>query len=128
MPRYNPNDQNPQLQKRIVPGRQRNIAVCLTLLAGCKDKEEDFDNLTPSLEPRQLYVNIGLMRFAADASMQTLDISSTATPWVAECSADWVKLSQTTGEWSSKVRVSVAENPSCDDGRSAMIIVKFRQS
>jgi formylglycine-generating enzyme required for sulfatase activity len=93
-----------------------NIVMLLSSVlvwTGC-DFLEGSDGLfsgTPSLTPRYLNVSPSSLSFAAaQPASQSVSVTSLKTPWRVDNSIEWITLSQTSGESSASVKVSVAEN------------------
>lgn len=62
--------------------------------------------------------------YSAQASSNTIQVNSTETPWSIENGIDWISTNPTCGSSTASVSVSVTENKSGDDARTAIFYLK----
>ena len=93
-----------------------------TFLAGCDDSyPRDNQSLKPSLTARYLYCAENALDFGYMASSQSISIESVNTSWHLSNAADWLGISQLSGNADASVSVSATENPSCDVVRTSIV-------
>ena len=93
-----------------------------TFLAGCDDSyPRDYQSLKPSLTARYLHCSEGYLDFDYTASSRSMSVESVNTPWRLSNAADWLDISQLSGNADASVSVSVTENPSCDLVRTSVV-------
>ena len=99
------------------------IIACL-LLVGCSEKYDEGLGLYPTLTPRYMAVTPTALSYSAQASSNTLQVTSTETPWKIENGIDWISTNPTSGSSTAAVNVSVTENKSGDDARTGIFYLK----
>lgn len=110
---------------------KRHIFLYITaflLLIGCSEKYEEGLELYPTLTPRYIAVTPTALSYSALPSSQSLQVTSSETPWSIENSIDWISTSPTSGSSSASVNVNVTENKSGDDVRTGIFYLKANVS
>lgn len=102
--------------------------IAYFLLVGCSEKYDEGLGLYPTLIPRYIAVTPSALSYSAMASSNTLQITSTETPWNIENGIEWISLSPASGSSSASVNVSVTENKSGDDVRTGIFYLKANVS
>lgn len=102
--------------------------IAYLLLVGCSEKYDEGLGLYPTLIPRYIAVTPSALSYSAMASSNTLQITSTETPWNIENGIEWISLSPASGSSSASVNVSVTENKSGDDVRTGIFYLKANVS
>ncbi len=105
--------------------RKIHIILFITLMSlgfvGCVDNNSFGDNYVPSLSVHYLYTPTTNLSFEADKNLQKeLKIESENTPWEFSGQADWVAMSQSSGNANANIRVTALKNTSGDSGRSCI--------
>lgn len=96
-----------------------------TFLAGCDDSyPRDNQSLKPSLTARYLYCAENALDFGYKASSQSISIESVNTSWRLSNAANWLDISQLSGNADASVSVSATENPSCDAVRTSVLTLR----
>lgn len=93
-----------------------------TFLVGCDDSyPHNNQSLKPSFTARYLYCAENALDFGYMASSQSISIESVNTFWHLSNAADWLDISQLSGNSDASVSVSATENPSCEDVRTSVV-------
>lgn len=101
------------------------MAGAVSFLAGCDDSYPRGDeSLSPSMTTRYLSCGESRLDFDYTASSRPLSVGAVNTPWLLSCVADWMSLSQPSGNGDASVNVSVTENMSCDMVRTSVVTLK----
>ena len=94
------------------------------LLIGCSEQYDESLGLYPTLTPRYMTVTPTLLTYASSAGTQSVNVTSTQTPWKMENGIEWVSLSPTSGTTSETISVGVAENTAGDEVRTGIFYLK----
>lgn len=97
-------------------------------LVGCSEMYDEALGLYPTLTPRYMAVTPTALSYSALASIKSLQVTSTETPWEIENEIDWISTSPTSGSASASVNVGVTENKSGDDARTGIFYLKSNVS
>lgn len=90
-------------------------------LVGCVDNNSFGNDYVPSLSVHYLYTPTTNLSFEADKNLQKeLKIESENTPWEFSGQADWVAMSQSSGNANANICVTALKNTSGDSGRSSV--------
>ena len=91
-----------------------------TFLAGCDDSyPHNNQSLKPSFTARYLYCAENALDFGYMASSQSISIESVNTSWHLSNAANWLDISQLSGNSDASVSVSATESPSCEVARTS---------
>ena len=94
------------------------------LLIGCSEQYDESLGLYPTLTPRYMTVTPTLLTYASSAGTQSVNVTSTQTPWKMENGIEWVSLSPTSGTTSETISVGVVENTAGDEVRTGIFYLK----
>ena len=94
------------------------------LLIGCSEQYDESLGLYPTLTPRYMTVTPTLLTYASSAGTQSVNVTSTQTPWKLENGIEWVSLSPTSGTASGTISVGVSENTAGDEVRTGVFYLK----
>lgn len=94
------------------------------LLIGCSEQYDESLGLYPTLTPRYMTVTPTLLTYASSAGTQSVNVTSTQTPWKMENGIEWVSLSPTSGTTSGTISVGVSENTAGDEVRTGIFYLK----
>ena len=94
------------------------------LLIGCSEQYDESLGLYPTLTPRYMTVTPTLLTYASSAGTQSVNVTSTQTPWKMENGIEWISLSPTSGTASGTISVGVSENTAGDEVRTGVFYLK----
>lgn len=100
------------------------IILACFILSSCSEKYDKGLDLYPTLIPRYLAVTPTALSFSSASSSNTLQVTSTETPWRIENGIDWISTSPASAPSSASVNVSVTENKSGDAARVGIFYLK----
>ena len=94
------------------------------LLIGCSEQYNESLCLYPTLTPRYMTVTPTSLTYASAVGTQSVNVTSTQTPWKLENGIEWVSLSPTSGTASGTISVGVSENTAGDEVRTGVFYLK----
>ena len=98
--------------------------IVMLLLVGCSELYDESLGLYPTLTPRYITVTPTLLTYTSSAETQSINITSTQTPWKTENGITWVSLAPTSGDTSGTISVGVSENTVGDEARTGIFYLK----
>lgn len=97
-------------------------------LIGCSDDFMPGGEMTPSLSPRYLGVSKNVFDHNSEAFNESFEVRSDNTSWNFSEVANWISLSPASGTNSATIGMSVEENTSADNARTAIFYLSSTDS